>query len=234
MLYVTGDIHADIRRLKGRAAKQLKKGDILLVCGDFGFLWDGSPKELRLLDWLGKRPYQILFVEGTHDNIDLLSGYPEETLYGGQVRRVSGNCCQLLRGECYEIEGKRVFALGGGESTDMDIRVEGETWWSRELPSAEELAHARETLASLNQQVDYIITHSVAPTVNKFLDREQMQINLLLAFLNEISETVQFKRWYFGSCHLDKAIPPKYCAVYQEILPAVSYTHLTLPTICRV
>ncbi len=221
MLYVTGDIHADIRRLKGRAAKQLKKGDILLVCGDFGFLWDGSPKELRLLDWLGKRPYQILFVEGTHDNIDLLSGYPEETLYGGQVRRVSGNCCQLLRGECYEIEGKRVFALGGGESTDMDIRVEGETWWSRELPSAEELAHARETLASLNQQVDYILTHSVAPTVNKFLDREQMQINLLLAFLNEISETVQFKRWYFGSCHLDKAIPPKYCAVYQEILPVM-------------
>ena len=221
MLYVTGDIHADIRRLKGRAAKQLKKGDILLVCGDFGFLWDGSPKELRLLDWLGKRPYQILFVEGTHDNIDLLSGYPEETLYGGQGRRVSGNCCQLLRGECYEIEGKRVFALGGGESTDMDIRVEGETWWSRELPSAEELAHARETLASLNQQVDYIITHSVAPTVNKFLDREQMQINLLLAFLNEISETVQFKRWYFGSCHLDKAIPPKYCAVYQEILPVM-------------
>jgi len=221
MLYVTGDIHADIRRLKGRAAKQLKKGDILLVCGDFGFLWDGSPKELRLLDWLGKRPYQILFVEGTHDNIDLLSGYPEETLYGGQVRRVSGNCCQLLRGECYEIEGKRVFALGGGESTDMDIRVEGETWWSRELPSAEELAHARETLASLNQQVDYIITHSVAPTVNKFLDREQMQINLLLAFLNEISETVQFKRWYFGSCHLDKATPPKYCAVYQEILPVM-------------
>ncbi len=221
MLYVTGDIHADIRRLKGRAAKQLKKGDILLVCGDFGFLWDGSPKELRLLDWLGKRPYQILFVEGTHDNIDLLSGYPEKTLYGGQVRRVSGNCCQLLRGECYEIEGKRVFALGGGESTDMDIRVEGETWWSRELPSAEELAHARETLASLNQQVDYIITHSVAPTVNKFLDREQMQINLLLAFLNEISETVQFKRWYFGSCHLDKAIPPKYCAVYQEILPVM-------------
>ena len=221
MLYVTGDIHADIRRLKGRAAKQLKKGDILLVCGDFGFLWDGSPKELRLLDWLGKRPYQILFVEGTHGNIDLLSGYPEETLYGGQVRRVSGNCCQLLRGECYEIEGKRVFALGGGESTDMDIRVEGETWWSRELPSAEELAHARETLASLNQQVDYIITHSVAPSVNKFLDREQMQINLLLAFLNEISETVQFKRWYFGSCHLDKAIPPKYCAVYQEILPVM-------------
>jgi len=221
MLYVTGDIHADIRRLKGRAAKQLKKGDILLVCGDFGFLWDGSPKELRLLDWLGKRPYQILFVEGTHDNIDLLSGYPEETLYGGQVRRESGHCCQLLRGECYEIEGKRVFALGGGESTDMDIRVEGETWWSRELPSAEELAHARETLASLNQQVDYIITHSVAPTVNKFLDREQMQINLLLAFLNEISETVQFKRWYFGSCHLDKAIPPKYCAVYQEILPVM-------------
>ena len=27
MLYVTGDIHADIRRLKGRAAKQLQNFD---------------------------------------------------------------------------------------------------------------------------------------------------------------------------------------------------------------
>ena len=94
--------------------------------------------------------------------------------------------------------------FSAGQPASRAATSSPETWWSRELPSAEELAHARETLASLNQQVDYIITHSVAPTVNKFLDREQMQINLLLAFLNEISETVQFKRWYFGSCHLDK------------------------------
>lgn len=49
MIYVTGDVHADLGRFKGKAAKKLKKGDTLIVCGDFGFVWDGSKKEQRVL-----------------------------------------------------------------------------------------------------------------------------------------------------------------------------------------
>ena len=74
MIYVTGDVHADLGRFKGKAAKKLKKGDTLIVCGDFGFVWDGSKKEQRVLKWLGRRRYSVLFVEGTHDNLDLLAG----------------------------------------------------------------------------------------------------------------------------------------------------------------
>ena len=65
MIYVTGDIHADLDRFKGKEAKKLKKGDTLIVCGDFGFVWDGSKKEQQVLKWIGKRPYQVLFIEGT-------------------------------------------------------------------------------------------------------------------------------------------------------------------------
>ena len=53
MIYVTGDIHADLDRFKGKEAKKLKKGDTLIVCGDFGFVWDGSKKEQQVLKWIG-------------------------------------------------------------------------------------------------------------------------------------------------------------------------------------
>ena len=55
MIYVTGDLHGDPARLSDRALRRLKKGDFLLVCGDFGFVWDGSPAEMKLRRKLGKK-----------------------------------------------------------------------------------------------------------------------------------------------------------------------------------
>ena len=58
MIYLTGDLHGDIERLKSKEMKKLKKGDTLIVCGDFGFVWDGSKKEQSVLKKLGKSKYQ--------------------------------------------------------------------------------------------------------------------------------------------------------------------------------
>ena len=49
MLYVTGDTHGDYERFTSSALKKLKKGDTLFICGDFGFIWDGSKNEEKLL-----------------------------------------------------------------------------------------------------------------------------------------------------------------------------------------
>ena len=49
MVYVTGDMHGDISRFDSPAIKQLKKGDTLIVCGDFGFVWDNSKIEQKIL-----------------------------------------------------------------------------------------------------------------------------------------------------------------------------------------
>ena len=219
MIYVTGDVHADLGRFKGKAAKKLKKGDTLIVCGDFGFVWDGSKKEQRVLKWLGKRRYSVLFVEGTHDNLDLLAGYPVVDFCGGKARQISGKCHQVPGGEINPIERDEVFTFGGGESSDSDARVPGASWWPGELPDPEELAHARKNLAARGNVVDYIITHSASNTVNGFLNMDRDHVNQLEAFLDEVSQTVRYKHWFFGSIHLDKVIPPMYHAVYQEILP---------------
>lgn len=219
MIYVTGDIHGDLERFKSKAMKRLKKGDTLIVCGDFGFVWDGSKKEEKALKWLGKRPYQILFVEGTHDNLDLLAGYPEESYKGGKARHIWGNVWYLLRGEVYRIEDDDIFAFGGGESPDMDVRVEGETWWQGELPNAEEIRYAKENLKKHGNVVDYIITHSPSAKVQGFLDMDHIRTDQLGAFLDEVARDVRYKQWYFGRYHMDKVIPPLHHIMYQDVVP---------------
>ena len=37
MVYITGDLHGDLARLSAPDMRQVKKGDTLIVCGDFGF-----------------------------------------------------------------------------------------------------------------------------------------------------------------------------------------------------
>ncbi|MEM1484997.1 metallophosphoesterase family protein [Oscillospiraceae bacterium PP1C4] len=219
MIYVTGDIHADMDRFKSKAIKRLKKNDTLIVCGDFGFVWDGSPKEQKQLKWLGKRHFNLLFIEGTHDNLELLAQYPEVEYCGGKARQISGRCHQLLRGEIYNMESDQLFVFGGGESFDMDTRVSGETWWANELPTQEEIAYARENLEKHGNVVDYIVTHQASSIVNSFLNMDSIHTNQLAAFFDEISQKVRYKHWFFGCYHTDKVIPPKHHIVYQEVLP---------------
>ena len=38
MVYVTADLHGDASRFRSKEIRRLKKGDTLIVLGDFGFL----------------------------------------------------------------------------------------------------------------------------------------------------------------------------------------------------
>ena len=136
MILITGDTHGDMQRFQLPAVKKLGKRDTLIVCGDFGFVWDGSAKEQRALKKLGRLPFDILFVEGCRDNYDLLRQYPTVPYRGGQARKISGNLYQLLRGEVYEIEGQKVFAFGGGYSDEewLDVGHDSGMWWTEEQP----------------------------------------------------------------------------------------------------
>ena len=63
MIYCTGDMHGDSLRFNDKKLKKLKKGDSLIICGDFGFIWDGSEKEQKFLKKLGRKKYNILFFD---------------------------------------------------------------------------------------------------------------------------------------------------------------------------
>ena len=129
MIYVTGDLHGEFSRFQKTEIKKLKKGDTLIVCGDFGFVWAGGKKEKKLLKKIGKKRFNTVFVTGCHDNYELLKKYPEKEWCGGTVRVLSGRLMQLCRGEVYTLEGKTFFAFGGGESADGMLREENNLWW---------------------------------------------------------------------------------------------------------
>ena len=117
MIYVTADLHGDVDRLRSLPVK-LGRKDTLIVLGDFGFLWDGSKAEKKMLKWLGKRRYQLLFLDGAHENYDLLDSYEVTDFAGGRAQQISGKLYHLMRGEVYTIEEKKLLCFGGGESPD--------------------------------------------------------------------------------------------------------------------
>ncbi|HPW00683.1 MAG TPA: metallophosphoesterase family protein, partial [Oscillospiraceae bacterium] len=97
MIYISGDTHGDLERFRGPKLRRLKKHDTLIVCGDFGFVWDGSEREKKDLAWLSRRKYTIAFVEGAHESYTLLSRCEVVDFCGGKARRVAKNVYQLIR-----------------------------------------------------------------------------------------------------------------------------------------
>lgn len=218
MIYITGDMHGDITRFDDRAFKKLKKRDIVFVCGDFGFVWNGDDAEQKLLKKLGKKKYTIAFLDGRHENYDLLAQYPESEWNGGRVQVISGNLIHLLRGEIYKAEGKTFFAFGGGESPDHDIRMGAGTYFEAEIPTDEQLANAEEHLRAVDYTVDYVLTHEPSGKANGFfsVDTPSNGINLIF---NRFEQIIKFTRWYFGCLHIDRPLSRSHRAVFSELVP---------------
>ncbi len=219
MVYITGDMHGDMERFRAKELKKLKKDDYLIVLGDFGFVWDGSKAEQKMLKWIGKRKYTVLFLDGTHDNQELLQNFPQEEWMGGQTRVVSGKLRYLCRGSIFCINSDYIFVCGGGESQDMDERISSGYWWPQEMPSEEQLQAAMKNLEERGFVVDYVLTHECCNEVKDFIDLESNRINHLNSFFSQVSKQCRFKRWFFGSYHMDKIITPTFTGVYKNILP---------------
>ncbi len=217
MVYVTGDMHGDLSRLNA-ALRPLRKGDTLLVCGDFGFIWDGSPAEQKRLQKIGKLPYTVAFLDGRHENFTLLDAYPVTQWQGGRAQVISGNLIHLLRGEIYTIEEHSVFTFGGGESDDREFRQPGVSWWPRETPSEEEMRRAIDNLAARDNRVDYVLTHVPTLTAANRMDPRRTVDGVSL-FLGGIEQTVTCRRWYFASLHRDRVISDKRRCLFTDVVP---------------
>jgi len=218
MILITGDTHGDAERFKLPPVKKLGRKDTLIICGDFGFVWDGSKEEHKLLKKLGRHSFDILFVEGCRDNYDLLKEYPVVAYRGGQARKISGSVYQLLRGEVYEIEGKKVFAFGGGYSDEewLDTGNDRGMWWAEEQPSEPEMEKGLRNLAACGNKVDIIVTHDAPASIRHFIRLDDNEESAIHTYLEKIVKHCSFSHWYFGHYHLDKVVPPRFTAVFHH------------------
>lgn len=222
MVYVTGDMHGDESRLYDKEWRKLKAGDILIVLGDFGFLWNNSEREKSAIKYLSTRKFTICFLDGTHENFDLIKKSRVTYWKGGKVHRIGDRLFHLMRGQIFNIEGIKFFTFGGGESEDKDEKNEHNKWWRAELPSPSEMALGATMLDEEDCEIDYVLTHEPPSRVkSSMLLRKGYvdHVNKLNGFFEEIAQTCKFRHWYFGSMHEDRQITHKFTCVFNKILP---------------
>lgn len=223
MIYITGDTHGpiDIHKLNKRYFDDstLTKDDYLIICGDFGLVWDNSPEEKYWLDWLNEKNYTTLFIDGNHENHSLLNSYPIETWSGGKVHKIRNSILHLMRGQVFTIDNHTFFTMGGAASVDKDWRTPGKSWWPEEMPNEEEHTEANLNLYNYENEVDYIITHTAPTSIVNQLIPEIKPPDRLTDFLEDIKKSIKYKHWYFGHFHDDQDIDEKHTLLYYNIIP---------------
>lgn len=225
MIYITGDTHGmnDFDKLNIFAGEhpELTRDDFLIIAGDFGGVWYSKTLAADLKPYT-ELPFTVLFVDGNHENFDLLETFPVEEWHGGKVRKIKPNIIHLMRGQVFEIEGKTIFTFGGATSIDKFMRIEGLSWWPQELPTYEELDEGIANLKRYKNKVDYIVTHSCSERALMYPQiRSVASLKLscpesrLLSYIEDIAE---YKHWYFGHFHTDREFGGKYTALYQNVV----------------
>ena len=219
MVYLTGDTHGELDRFRHGKLRWLGKRDTVVVLGDFGFVWDGSREEQKRLDWLRKRPYTLLFLDGTHENYELLAQYPTEEQFGGRVQALGGNVYHVCRGSVLTLEERTYLCFGGAESPDRDDREPGLNWWPQEMPSEEEYAFCEQNLEAHGYKVDYVLTHDAPSRFLDFTALKAGENNRLHDFLDRLLLRLNYDRWFFGCYHKDVALSTKSRCVFCDVLP---------------
>lgn len=222
-VYVCGDIHGELDFFKLTTKyfpeqKNMKKEeDLVIILGDFGFIWHGRPKDnFNINELLGKRNFTIAFVDGNHENFDELEKYPVVNWCGGKAHKINDNIYHLMRGEIFNFANHSFFCFGGAHSIDKIYRTPGKSWWAQEVPTLEEMNYGIENLYSHNDKVDFILTHE-APT--RFLIRKYGNFNSdeINRYFDFIEENIHYNHWYFGHHHIDFEVNEKLTCLYQEV-----------------
>ncbi|MBQ8248745.1 MAG: metallophosphoesterase [Clostridia bacterium] len=221
MIYITGDTHipVDIGKLSTKCfpqQKEMTKNDHVIICGDFGGVWDGSNEEKYWIKWLKNKNFTTLFLDGNHENFDMLYAMPEMEFAGGAVHKVDEGIYHLIRGEAYTINGKKIFVFGGARSHDKDIRTEGKNWWKTEMPSDREYENAERNLEKYNFNFDYVITHCAPTSIQRKL-APTYEINRLTDYFENVKLTISYKKWFFGHYHRDEIVDEKYIAIFNSV-----------------
>ena len=245
MIYITGDTHGDFRRFnRGNFPEQadMCKDDKVIICGDFGF-WHKTAESEYWLDWLDNKPFTTLWLDGNHENYDRLNTISVEDWNGGKVQKIRPSIFHLMRGQVYNIDGRRVFTMGGAASHDIEdgifeasdprlkqkisrlkkrgkvhFRVNHQSWWEEEMPCEEEYTEAKKNLAAHDNKVDYIFSHCAPTWIVTLLGNGEYTPERLTDFFDWVSKNVEYKEWYFGHYHDNLKIGKNHFLLFQMIM----------------
>ena len=244
MIYITGDCHGDYRRLNTEnfpEQKEMTRDDYVTVCGDFGY-WDRSKEQEWWRKWLSQKPFTLLWVDGNHENYDMLGELPAEEWKGGNIHRIGENLFHLMRGQVFDLDGAVFFTFGGARSHDIQdgvldpdsptfsadykrlsrrralFRVKHVSWWEEEMPNPAEMDEGRRNLEAHGNQVDFVVTHCAPTSVQALLGAGRYRPDLLTDYLEEIRQQCSYKRWFFGHYHVNRNVTDRDLLLYEQLV----------------
>lgn len=226
-IFITGDIHGTIsvNRLASDGfpeGKELTKDDYVIIAGDFGLIWSGDKEDKYWLKWLNDKPWTTLFIDGNHENFDLLDAYPVTEWNGGKVHQIMPSIIHLMRGQMFTINDKKFFTFGGAASIDKEWRTEGKSWWAREMPSYAEYEEGIATLDKHNWETDYVITHTCSSstllTIAERVGFEPKPRDQSNDYFEILQQQLKYKHWFFGHFHENMNLPHNQALIYDNII----------------
>lgn len=223
---ITGDMHGEFERIRECSLvcdKNLAKNDYLFICGDFGLVWNNSFMEKRQRRYLASKKYTVCFIDGNHENFNMLNDYPVEMWNDGKVHIIERDkdnkpkVIHLMRGQLYTIGGKKIFSFGGAFSIDREKRIKDLSWWEQEIPTEIEMIEGLSNLERHNFQCDYIITHTLPEEIMKNFYKINDEERKFNKFLDIIKKNVNYKHFWCGHLHLDLDLDDHTSIMYKDV-----------------
>ena len=214
MIYICGDTHGDIdfAKLKKYFSRiKTTRNDYLIILGDAAIVWSIEENYSKMYEELG---LTILYIDGNHENFDLINTYPVVEYLGAKCHKISDYVYHILRGEILNINGITFFCMGGASSTDREYRTEHISWWVDENIKYSEIENALSNLEKVNYKVNYFLSHAGPSSIVRrmFLYPSDGNTDIL----EELAKKVDFDHYYFGHYHEDKTYY-KYRCLYWSI-----------------
>lgn len=220
MILISGDVHGfrDYEHIdKNPKINSLTEKDYLIICGDLGIGFDD-----KFINKLKEKKFNILFIDGNHENFPYLNSLPTENWNNGKVHKIAKNIFHLMRGQIYTIEEKTFFVFGGAKSIYNSNQIKDTNWFPLlEEATKEEQEIGLKNLSKHNFSVDYILTHTCSSTYLQILSAyltmflEESTTNF---YLEQIENIVQYKQWFFGHFHEDIKIDNKTTLLFQKTI----------------
>ena len=216
MFYITGDTHAQFGRIEQFCERICPtREDVLIILGDAGINYYGGWRDWKLKRRLAELPLTLFSIHGNHEQRPMMIPSYHTTVWNGGEVYVEDEFPNLLfavDGSYYSFDGVQTFVIGGAYSVDKFYRLANDWgWWPDEQPDEATKLRAERQLEAHEWQADVVLTHTCPlryePTEVFLSGVDQSSVDKSTEeWLDSIERRLQYKQWYCGHYHTEKAI----------------------------
>lgn len=160
MILYVGDIHGGPAGLAWLDEWAVRHSyDWIIQVGDLAVFWPGS--SCPILHYFKKRSRRKgafptwITCGGNHDVWPRLLSLERDQ--ATDLVQLAPGLLYTSRGSIHLLDDIPHLFLGGAESTDKHVRIEGKSWWSEETPTYRDFCRFQENLEAFRPQV--VVTH---------------------------------------------------------------------------